>query len=148
FYIFDPTFSGEYVRRGEAVEALDLLKGAKASFRTARMSRRVLIPHQELPRFLNDNEAAQSHAICDRESPMPAMTECRGFMDTPAYNTIMMGRAMERSGFAPGQDFILGLMKHKILGILPSDLDPKAHLEFLHRAEEIGIPIPRYYKAS
>jgi dsRNA-specific ribonuclease len=69
-------------------------------------------------------------------------------MDTPAYNAIIMGAAMEQSGFAPGDDFILGLMKHKILGILPSDLDQKAHLEFLHRAEQLGIPIPKFYRAS
>jgi hypothetical protein len=148
FYIFDPTFSGEYVRQGQAVEALDLLKGAKADFRTAPMSRRVLIPHSQLRSGIVDNEAAQTHAACDRESPLPEMTECHGFMDTPAYNAIIMGPAMEQSGFAPGDDFILGLMKHKILGILPSDLDQKAHLEFLHRAEQIGIPIPKFYRAS
>jgi len=143
YYIFDPTFSGAYVKDGKAVDVLRLLKGEKAEFRTAPMSRRVLIPHAQLERFLSDNAAAHSQAVCDRESPIPNTTECHGFVDSAAYNRIMMARVMAENGFSRDQDFILGLMQHGVIGVLASPLDPQAHVPFLQQLAELGIAIPK-----
>jgi hypothetical protein len=142
FFIFDPTFSGSYVKNGKIAEVMESLRAKRVEFRTTPMSRRVLIPHSELRRFLKDNQEARSRAICDRESPIPETTECRDFVDSPAYNRIMMGRAMAQNGFSQEQDFILGLMRHRVIGVLPSGIDPEAHLEFFKQLAQLGIPVP------
>jgi len=126
FYIFDPTFAGAYVADGGYADAVELLRGEPARFETDAMSRRVLVPRPELEAFLDENERAQAHAVCDRQSVVADTVECHGFVDNLAFNALAMRPLMEARGIPAAADFILTLMRHAVISYGPSDLDAAA----------------------
>jgi hypothetical protein len=140
FYIFDPTFSGAYVGRGGYIDVEGLLSGKPARFQMDSLTRTVLMPTAAVPAFLSDADAAQSHATCGASLSLSAVSECR-VENHNRYNMVAMRRAMTRQGLGPKQDFVMSLLRHRVVAIHASAVDPRAADDLRRRLARFGVPV-------
>jgi hypothetical protein len=140
FYVLDPTFAAAYMNAGGYVDLGDLLSGKRARFEMDPMSRVVLIPTADAPAFQMDVDRTRGRATCGPSSTLPGVSECV-VADHNRYNLVTMRRAMARKGLGSNGDFIISLIRHRVIAIHGSELDPPAADELRRQLARFGVPV-------
>src|SRR5262249_33235851 len=124
------------------VDLTSLVAGRRATFHMAEMSRTMLIPTDAVPTFLVDAAAAQSRATCGpahAPAHSPAVSECQ-VEGHNRFNLAVMRRAMTQQRRGDG-DLPLTLLRHRVIAIHGSRLDPEAAADLRAQLIRHGIPV-------
>jgi len=139
FYVFDPTFAAEYLDAADRdVDLASLVAGRPARFHMAALSRTMLIPTAALPTFLADAAAAHSQATCGA-SRVALVSECQ-VDGHNRFNLAVMRHLMAQQRKGDG-DVLLTLLRHRVVAIHGSRLDPDAAADLRADLVRRGIPV-------
>jgi hypothetical protein len=143
YYVFDPTFDASYIAPdGSDVDITSALEGRRASFTMRPMTRIVLTPPSLAAHFSEPAVSAGVTASCVPSSTIRDVAECR-VENHNRFNMATMQRALARHGGAASGDLLLTLMRHRVIAVHGSELDPGAVDDLRAQCARAGVTIPQ-----
>jgi hypothetical protein len=136
FYILDPTFGGTYEDRGEPIDLETMLWSGRGRFRASGVSRAAFVTDKYLSLFLAKVREAGASAEC---LPNEAGATCQMRYTVP-YAEAILRPELARVGIAPEADFIMALLRHKVISVGPSGAAARA--DFLKLLANAAIEAP------
>jgi hypothetical protein len=141
FYIIDPTFAAAYADdRGRPVDLVGLLDGRPARFEMEPMSRTILMAAAAVPAYVADASAHGSAAACGESASLAGVAECR-VEDHNRYDMTVVRRSMAAKGLRASGDYILTLLRHRVIALHGSDLDDGAAADLRANLVRRGITV-------